>query len=93
MKLILLPLLACGLWAQDAKVDAAKPPESTKASNPDLDAAKARIAWLEQKLALTEASYGKCFAALNGVFSIETQQLQGLAAKEPKAEPSSVVVH
>lgn len=91
MKLAILLLMASGLWAQDAAlkpcVGGANPssepcasqPVFKTASNPEPESAKARIAWLEQKLSITEAK----MAALMQFYSAN-EQLQGLAAKEPK---------
>lgn len=74
-------LFACSLLAQDAKINPDKPVENVVVKNPELDAAKARIVLLEQKLALTEAK----LTAL-AQFYAATEQLQGLAAKEPRPE-------
>lgn len=85
--LILLILLASALFAEDAP-------------NPELDVAKARIVWLEQSLAAakddlskTQLKSGRCFEALNGIFSVvssATEQadmkLNQLAQQEPKAQ-------
>src|ERR1700676_2892125 len=84
MKLLsrfLLPLLACSLWAQDANnVTDKGAVEVPRVTVSEVESLKARIAWLEQKLAITEAK----MAALMQ-FSSANEQLTGLAAKEPKA--------
>ena len=83
MKLTILLLMASGLWAQDAKTVGDGPVAKVQAVQQDatVDSLKARIVWLEQKLAVTEAK----LAALAQFYAAQ-EQLQGLAAKEPKVE-------
>lgn len=81
MRFFILPLLVCGLWAQDAKPAIDTDPKATITIPANVESLKARIAWLQQKLAITEAK----LAALAQFYAAQ-EQLQGLAAKEPKAE-------
>ena len=89
MKLFSLALLlSCGLWAQEAAKAPLAPCHNDgraeiclSPEQKELADAKARIAWLEQKLAATEAK----MAALMQFYSAN-DALTGLAAKEPKAK-------
>jgi hypothetical protein len=67
MKLFLLPLLAFSLVAAEDK------------PSPELDAAKQRIAWLEQKLAATEQKAKACF----DIYGADMRLIQ-LEKQEPK---------
>ncbi len=62
----------------------------TPTPNPELDAAKARIATLEraldiakQKLAATESKSKLCFDSLIGIFNAADMKLNQLAQQEP----------
>jgi uncharacterized protein len=66
MKLFLLVLLVCGLWAQDAKTVGDGPAANIQPTQQEVTAEslKARIAWLEQKLAAFEQRKGAQVALL-----------------------------
>jgi hypothetical protein len=85
MKLFLLALLTCGLWAQDASLSKLPPKDSgtTVTVNPEAESLKARIVWLESTLKATQAQAQACFSALNGQFGALQNTINDLAAKEP----------
>ena len=72
-RILILALTLTALHAQDAP----KPPD------PELAAAKARIAYLEAKIAATEAKSKTCFEALVGVFNAADVQLANLHEPPP----------